>query len=240
MLYLTILCQFLTIGLYGLVVARPQADTGPESTLPSITQGAIPAKLPGKYPSLDTRPGFELVENKAYNNLTIMDVLNNVKGLSSFASLVNASEKFKSYLSDRSKRYTIFATNNSRFKLADKWQEAVKNPDGLNNLEHMLAYHVASKDSYDFGSWPKHTQSFLATSALFRDNTPKSLIIHMEPRRMMVNCAIVASYSINVSNGIVYIIDKLLDPWLEAPSVEDYSKNQKPIACKALMDKVKT
>ncbi|KAI9598685.1 FAS1 domain-containing protein [Syncephalis fuscata] len=195
--------------------------------------------LPGSYPPLSLMPGFELSENKTYSNLTIMDVLSNVQNLSNFAKIINTSSMFKKYLSNKAQRCTIFVPVNSKFQLADSWEERAKTKEGQGYLEHMLAYHLISDHSYDFGRWSSYTQSFVPTAALDTNNDPKSLLVYMGSKRMQVNCAVVVASTINVNNGIIYVIDQLLDPWLETPIVKGFSKNGEGITCKQLSEKVK-
>ncbi|KAF2712057.1 FAS1 domain-containing protein [Pleomassaria siparia CBS 279.74] len=130
-----------------------------------------------------------------------VDVLDTASaaGLSSFHGAVNATDL--SNVANYTPDLTIFAPNNEAFRSV---YDALQNLSS-NDLTNIISYHVVN------GSSP-HYSSTLQSGTMLQTILGQNLAITIENGTVFVNAARVITPNVLVANGVVHIIDNVLNP----------------------------
>jgi uncharacterized surface protein with fasciclin (FAS1) repeats len=150
----------------------------------------------------------ETVTNQSDSaNKTVAEYLSGNKNLSSFTELLNTAGLF-SQLSEIGP-YTVFAPNNDSFKnMPEGYYDIIFKSSNPQTASNILSYHIV----------PGNLDSTLLTSGLkMKTQNGQELIVELADDNIYIidaksNKAIVKTANIKTTNGVVYIIDKVLLP----------------------------
>ncbi|KAI8051448.1 hypothetical protein BDF22DRAFT_690764 [Syncephalis plumigaleata] len=230
------------IGLSIAISAKEQAEgegrVFNSFLTPKLAANKTPTKLPGEQLLLLTESGIDVNSGKIYPNLTVMDVLNDIKNISFFRELVHSVPVFEKAFRTQTQRHIVFAPSNDNFILVDGWKDHANTTDGQAQLRYTLGYHVI-QFGLDLGAFPALQPWPLPTVAYSKEKRVKSILFYIHKKDAQINCATIISQMINVGNGAVVVLDRPLDPWLEAPAVNAFVNNGTGISCKSLDSKAK-
>ncbi|RKP23479.1 hypothetical protein SYNPS1DRAFT_30771 [Syncephalis pseudoplumigaleata] len=205
--------------------------------MPKLLPDKSPTRMPGHFAPLHTTSGIDVNNGTVFSNHTVMDMLNDIKNLSSFRQLIQATPGYAKAFGTTNERFMVFVPSNHAFTLVDGWQSRTNTTDGQAYLRYTVAYHVVAH-AIDLGAVPRQWPWPLPTLAVAKKGRA-SLMIYVGEKDAQVNCATIIAPMINVKNGAIVVVDQPLDPWLEAPKVADVLYNKETISCKALNDKAK-
>ncbi|RKP09767.1 hypothetical protein THASP1DRAFT_22441 [Thamnocephalis sphaerospora] len=215
------------VGLSAVMAATvPQRP--PTFNLPTISLANF-THVPGANGSLSYK------NNSAANQyLSVEQVLRNVDEFSTFSKLADNLLGVP-WGAHNSTPLTIFVPINAAFGTTAKpWLTVdTGSRNETLNAASFASYHFIANKAYNIGRFARNTVNAVR-SVLVNPALDPRLVVYSTGTETTVNCAKIYAQPIVAPDGIIYAIEKLINPWTDEKQISKLIADGKYVACSDL------